>query len=277
MTSRPIGIYDSGIGGLTVLRELRKLLPHEDFIYFADTKNLPYGNKSQEQIVEFSRSIIHWFKESCDAKLVVAACHTSSALALDNLSNQFEIPLIGTIRPLLKNILNTPRHQRIGIIATEASAKSQTHATIFRNHGYNGDIHTVGCPDFVPLIESGHLDTESIRSAAKTYLDQFKDLNPDTLIFGCTHYPFIRPLIESLLPTTTHYIDPAEAMSKEVQRHLEISDTLQKRLTFGNVHFVCSSSPHTFEPKVHQFMGHGFGNIKCVDLSASFNKKTAAE
>jgi len=253
MDRRPIGIYDSGVGGLTVLMALKKALPNEDFIYFADTVNLPYGNKSPEQITEFSHRIISWMQNKISAKMVISACHTSSALALESASNKFKIPVIGTIMPLLRCIINNNSYKRIGIIATLASATSRAHETIFLKNGFTGTVRSIACPDFVPLIESNQIDLLTLKKCATEYLSVFKEENLDTLIYGCTHYPFIKNIITNILPIEMQYIDPAEYISIEVEESLSSSSSLNK--SGGNVKFYSSSDPEAFAAKLNLLTG----------------------
>lgn len=266
MKSRPIGIYDSGIGGLTVLKEFIKLFPHEDFIYFADTLNFPYGNKSKTQIVDYTRAIISWLQNEMDAKFVIAACHTISALALDELKNEFHVPIIGTIYPLLKNLLNNDTHKKVGIIATPASALSRTHENIFIKHGFTGQILSVGCADFAPLIEAGQLEIEELKISATIYLKQFDDFKPDTLLYGCTHYPFIKSIIEKILPTTMQYLDPAAPMALEAFEILQDHKLLNTTQNKGTIQFYCSHAPERFETKIKKFIEFSHQHVICKNI-----------
>jgi glutamate racemase len=252
---KPIGIYDSGVGGFTVLRELILSFPHEDFIYFADTAHLPYGDKSPEQIISYSHNITSWFQNEMNAKMVIAACNTSSALALDHLN--FNIPIIGTIYPLLSHIMESAS---LGIIATPASAKSRMHENIFIKNGFEGNVTCIECPDFVPLIESGKFQGAEIENAARQYLKEFEAQNIDTLIYGCTHYPFIKNIIKNILPKNIKYIDPAHYISLEVQNLISRPSDEQQ----GSIKFYCSSEQDVFESKIKRLMNvkHPFISLK---------------
>ena len=252
MSTKPIGVYDSGIGGLTVLKALQEQLPFENFVYFADTAHLPYGNKTPEQITAYCQSILTWMQDVAGVKMVVGACHTSSAIALPMLSPQFSMPIIGAIEPLLETILHI-KDARIGIIATPTAAASLMHERIFRQHGFTGTVMTIGCPDFVPLIEAGlatgQLDTALLQERAATYLQPFHAQQLNTLIYGCTHYPLIDAIIEPLLPTV-RCIDPAEAIAKQVvcvlnQRQLQNTSGLKPAMRFE-----CNTDRVVFQKKV---------------------------
>ncbi len=237
---KPIGVYDSGVGGLTVLKELVKYFPCEDFVYFADTQNLPYGDKTSDQIKEYSKNIVTWFESVVDAKMVIAACNTSSAIALDELV--CKIPVIGTIYPILDEIMGSCT---IGIIATPASVQSMMHESIFIKNGFKGKVVYASCPDFVPLIESGKIEGPEIENAAKEYLSAFEGYDIDTLIYGCTHYPFIKNTIESFLPNIK-YIDPSSFIAREVSKGNISNDCT------GSVKFYCSSDSDEFLAKIQR-------------------------
>jgi len=257
---RPIGIYDSGIGGLTVLKTLIEQLPNEKFIYFADTANLPYGNKTPGEIIQFSHNIISWFQNTMQTKLVIAACHTSSALALNKLSDNtanFDIPIIGTIYPMLNTIINSKQHNNIGIIATKASIESKIHENIFKAHGFNGKIVSISCPNFVPIIEADSIDHKELDYHAEIYLREFIKEDLDTLIFGCTHYPLIKTNIAKLLPKHIKYIDPAEHIARDTIALLtnnNLLNSLNQTSNQSNLTFYCSKDADKFGSKIKNIL-----------------------
>jgi glutamate racemase len=243
MIQDPIGIYDSGLGGLSVLKEFAKAFPHKNFLYFADTAHLPYGQKSPEEILLYSYNIVQWLQtqKSC---LIVAACHTSSALALESIEKQCSTPLIGTIYPMVHTLISRKSKPRLGIIATLASAQSRTHERIFKKHGFSGEILTLACPDFVPFVESGTLEGPVVLEKAMDYLLPFKAFQPHLLLYGCTHYPFLAQTIHQAmeklltdlplphppdqsftpLPESTKpiYLNPAHSMVLEACKKLHL-------------------------------------------------------
>jgi glutamate racemase len=250
MDKRPIGIFDSGIGGLTVLNELRKALPQEDFIYFADTKNLPYGSKTPEQIIGFSNNIIRFLQDDMNSKLVIAACNTSSAIAIDQIATNFNIPIIGTIHPIINNILNNNHYKKMGIIATEAAANSKYHENILIKHGFQGEIFSIKCPEFTPLIEEYPINYDKITIYAKKYLKIFDEQRLDSLIYGCTHYPFISNIIENILPKSMQYINPAIDITITTRDYLSSNNLLNNNSNNGDIAFYCSSAPEIFKAKI---------------------------
>ena len=255
MSTRPIGVYDSGVGGLTVLQVLQQHLPHENFVYFADTAHLPYGNKTPEQIKEYTHEILRWMQDIADVKMIVAACHTSSAIALPDLASQFTMPIIGTIDPLL----NVLPDNGIGIIATPAAANSRMHEHIFRHHGFTSPIVAIGCPDFVPLIEegleTGHLNTTLLKKRAEEYLKPFYTQPLHTLIYGCTHYPLISSIIENVLPQNIRCIDPAEAITKKVVQTLQDRHLLNAKNFKPSIKFECNTDQAVFQQKLRRALG----------------------
>lgn len=265
MNQQPIGIYDSGVGGLTVLQALRHHFPRENFVYIADTVNLPYGHRPPEEILHISKNIVLYLHRHHRVKLVVAACNTSSALALDWVSQKVSIPTIGTIKPLRR--LKDANHQLeagIVILATPNSAASRYHENFLRQHGITAPIYTVGCPDFVPLIEAGDLDAPSLRAAALRYLSPVLSLGFGSILFGCTHYPFLKPLLETIVPPTTLYLNPADFMVADVQdyvSHIEQNTptTSVASSPQGSCRFFASAAPEVFGEKLRQLMGESFG------------------
>ncbi len=252
--NHPIGIFDSGVGGLTVLRALRAALPYERMIYFADTANVPYGDKTPDQIKAFSKRILKWMQDELGVKLVIAACHTSSALALSEVAKEFKIPVIGTIDPTVAAILQDKRHSRVGIIATPASAQNLTHEKALIQSGFDGVIHTIPCREFVPLIESGKLDGNELHEITEHYLEPFHEMNLTTLIYGCTHYPWISDVIVRYLPPSVTCIDPAHHIVAETTHTLMNMALLNKTAVSQHVDFYCSARPDQFAEVTARFL-----------------------
>lgn len=247
---KPIGIYDSGIGGLSVLKAMQKQLPGEDFVYFADTAHLPYGDKSPAQIMAYSRRIISWLQDEKNVKLVVSACHTSSAIALEPLRKDFQVPIIGMIAPFLRVILNGATYHRIGIIATPTSVASRGHEKHILQSGFKGKLLSIACPKFVPFIESGAWETEAFEAYARQYLSVFESERLDTLIYGCSHYPFIRSVIERILPSHMQFIDPTHHVALAAVKLLTQHKRCYTHCDDGHVQFYCSKDPQDFADKV---------------------------
>lgn len=245
-----IGVFDSGVGGLTVLRTLQKCLPQESFLYFGDTARVPYGNRSQPEIVQFGREIIHWMLTQ-GVKMVVMACNTSSALALDEIRQEFPIPVLGLILPGAKAAVQ--QGDRIGVIATPATVHSDAYARAIQEISPQARVWQVGCPEFVPLIENNQLHIPETRQIVASYLNLLVDQEINTLVYGCTHYPHLAPIIEQLLPATVRCVDPAGALSQAVVQELQALGLGRFSRQQGQCRFVVSGSPSQFMQVVRQW------------------------
>ena len=238
---KPIGIFDSGIGGLTVLNELQKILPHENFIYYADTKHLPYGDKSKEEIISFSKYIAKYFIEN-DVKAIVIACGTASALAFETLKNDYDVPIFNVIDSTV-NHLNS---NNIGIIATCASISSNVWDNKILEKLPNANITKVACPKLVPLAENGLVDTTEAEIALTEYLKIIKEKNVDTLILGCTHYPLFLPLIKKILDSNTNIINIGTPLATEFKSYLDSNNLNSTQNEIVKVQYVVSGDKNKF-------------------------------
>ena len=223
----PVGVFDSGIGGLTVAREIMRNLPSEKIVYFGDTARLPYGNKSKETIIRFSRQIVRFLMKQ-DVKAIVIACNTASAFALDTLKKEFDIPIIGVIDAGAEVAASVTKNHRIGVIGTVGTIGSGIHAEYL--HRLDPRIEVVGkaCPLFVPLAEEGWLNDPVTEAVAHRYLDDLKKKDIDTLILGCTHYPLLRSLIGNVMGSHVRLVNPAYETALELRNLLTEKDLLSK-------------------------------------------------
>jgi glutamate racemase len=246
-SSYPIGIFDSGVGGLTVLRELRKQLPHESVVYFADTARLPYGSKSPAEIIEFVYQILTWMR-SQQVKMVIMACNTSSALALDILRPHFDFPVLGLILPGARAAVK--RGKQIGVIATEATVKSNAYAQAMQETQADIKVWQVACPEFVPLIEGDRLNDPYTFQVARNYLQPLIQAEIDTLVFGCTHYPHLRGILANVLPYPVNFINPATYVVKAAVQELELlglrHNNLEIAVSNAFTRFYVSGDPEQF-------------------------------
>lgn len=214
-----IGVFDSGVGGLTVLREFYRQLPNESLLYLADTARLPYGTRSPEEIIQFSREILSWMQ--CQGvKMVVMACNTSSALALDVVRDEFDIPILGLILPAAR--VAVERGSRIGVIATPVTAASDAYRQAMLEIEPTVQVWQMGCPEFVPIIEQGRLYEPATQAIAQQYLAPLLEQQIDTLVYGCTHYPHLAGTIEPLLPEGVVTLDPAVHVVAAAAQELEL-------------------------------------------------------
>lgn len=203
--NRPIGLYDSGIGGLSVVREVFRQLPHESVLYMGDTARVPYGSRSESEILAFNREIVDWLLET-GAKAILIACNTSSAMALPMLRASCPVPVIGLIGPGAETALAAGR--RVGVIATQGTVRSGAYGHAIRALDPGAEVREVACPGLVPLVESGRWDGPEAVAVVKEAIAPFLADPPDCLVLGCTHYPHLAPLIRALLPGVT-LVDPA--------------------------------------------------------------------
>ncbi|MEM6501113.1 MAG: glutamate racemase [Cyanobacteria bacterium P01_C01_bin.89] len=215
---QPIGVFDSGAGGLTVLKELERQLPNEPLLYLGDTARVPYGTRSPEEIVEFARQIIRWMVGR-NVKMVVMACNTSSALALDTMRQEFDLPILGLIQPAAA--LASSRGQRIGVIATPTTAKSHAYRDAIRERSPHTAVWEVGCPEFVPIVEEGRIHHPETLGTVRTYIQPLLDQGIDSLVYGCTHYPHLAPVLDQVLPRAIVRIDPAVSIVRDAKMVLD--------------------------------------------------------
>lgn len=217
--TRPIGIFDSGVGGLTVVKSLVEQLPGESFIYFGDTAHLPYGNKSREQLCRYAQDIIAFLRDN-DVKAIVVACGTHSSITLPEIENDYPIPLLGVVKPGARAAVRTSRNQRIGVIATQASVNSGSYSKAITAIDGDCQVFANACPRFVPLVESGQLEGAQVEEAVREYIDPLLEKGIDTLVLGCTHYPFLIPVIKKHVGTTVRLVDPATETVEELKNLL---------------------------------------------------------
>lgn len=216
---KPIGVFDSGVGGLTVAREIMRQLPNENLVYFGDTARVPYGSKSPNTVLRFSRQIVNFLRTK-DVKAIVVACNTASALALPTIQEEIDIPIIGVVEAGAKTACEVTKTKHIGVIGTEGTIKSRVYTQCLTK--LDSDITVVGkpCPLFVPLVEEGLVEDRVTDDIASRYLGELRDYNIDTLILGCTHYPLIRNTIARIMGEQVKLVNPAYETTKSLKELL---------------------------------------------------------
>lgn len=225
MDKRPIGVFDSGIGGITVVRHIHKMLPKESVVYFGDSANLPYGTKTPQQICNFARENIRQL-ESYNVKYIIAACGTVSAIFPRSESSKLSVPYTGIILPAVKKACSVTKTKEIALIGTEASVKSGAYQKEISKLMPEIKIHSIPCQDFVELVENGKTSPKdkSVRAVAEDYLKPLLNTNTDTLILGCTHFPFLRDVIQDIVSSSVMLVDPCEEAVNYLSAYLEEND-----------------------------------------------------
>lgn len=264
--SAPIGIFDSGVGGLTVLKEIERQLPKESILYVGDTARLPYGDRTPGEILEFVREIIAWMMGK-QVKMVMMACNTSSALALEQVQAEFPVPILGLIHPGARAAAKAG--QRVGVIATPATVASNAYRDAILEVNAQTQVWQVGCPRFVPLIEGDRLLSPEIKQVAAEYLRPLLAANIDTLIYGCTHYPHLEPVLRSLLPSQVQRINPAVHMVRAAAKELELLN-LKNPGPARPPQFYVSGNPQQFAHLSERWLGYQplVGQVSFVPVAA---------
>ena len=265
MTWKSIGIFDSGVGGLTVLKEVVKALPQEDTIYLGDTARVPYGTKSPETVTRYSLQVTSFLVER-DIKLLVVACNTASAVSLDALKNHFSIPIIGVIEPGARRAVSVTRSGKVGVIGTTATIQSSAYTKAIKKIDRGIEVVTRACPLFVPLAEEGWVDNEVARLTARNYLQGLKDEGVDTLVLGCTHYPLLKGIIAEVMGDGVELVDSAEETARTVAETLGAGDILRPSSEKGNHHFFVTDVPAGFIRVGNRFLGGRLGDVYQVNL-----------
>lgn len=273
---KAIGIFDSGVGGLTVLKEIIKVLPQEDTIYFGDTARVPYGSKSPETVTRYSRQITA-FLVSRDIKMLVVACNTASAVSLAALKKEFSIPIIGVIEPGARRAASVTRSGKVGVIGTAGTIKSSAYAKAIKRINPGIEVVTRACPLFVPLAEEGWLDNEVARLTAQTYLQGLKEEGVDTLVLGCTHYPILKGIIAEVMGEGVTLVDSAEETAFAVAEILRGKALLRPSSEKGNHHFFVSDVPAGFIRVGNRFLGGRLGDVYQVSLDEEGREETTDE
>ncbi len=238
--NNPIGIFDSGVGGLTVMREFIKEMPNEDLIYFGDTARVPYGSKSKEIVTEYSKQIVN-FLNTKNVKMIVIACNTATALAFSDLKKHTNIPIIEVITPGSFSAFNTTVNKKVGIIGTEATVKSQEYVNKIKALDSDIDVFQAACPLLVPLVEEGWVTKDVTSEICKDYLSLLLDKNIDTLVLGCTHYPLLQETIEDICEDVK-VINPAKSTCLNAKKYLEDNNMLAEE---KSGHYTLYTSDYT--------------------------------
>lgn len=265
LSNQPIGLFDSGVGGLTVVHEVLNRLPHEEIVYFGDTARVPYGTKSARVVQEFALQDAQFLLKH-DVKMIVVACHTASSFALDRLQQTLDVPVLGVTQPGVDAAVRVTRNGRIGVIGTRGTISSGTYERLFTQANNELQVTGQACPLFVPLAEEGWLDEKVTRDIATIYLEKLIDQNVDTLVLGCTHYPLLKSVIQSIVGEAVCLIDSAEETAKVIQTTLIESGMITRLCNKPDHRFFVSDIPAQFREVGERFLGRSLEPLMQVNL-----------
>ncbi len=266
-SDRPIGVFDSGIGGLTVVRALRRQLPDESILYFGDTARVPYGAKSPETVVRYSQEAAARLLAR-DVKLIVIACNTATAHAFEDLHASLPVPVIGVIEPGARSAVAASRTGRIGVIGTTGTIRSGAYDLAVRRRLDDARVYAQPCPLFVPLVEEGRCEGEATHLIAREYLAPLRDMDVDVLILGCTHYPLLRPMLQDIMGPEVILVDSAEQTAIDVAERLDAEGLRNQSGNEPTCTFLASDSPLRFRDVGRGFVGDLIGSVELVDAEA---------
>lgn len=264
----PIGVFDSGVGGLTVVREIMRQIPKERIVYFGDTARVPYGSKSKETVTRYSEQIVR-FLETQQVKAIVIACNTASAYALEEIEKKVKIPMLGVVKPGAKTAAEVTRNGKIGVIATQGTIESKIYGKYIQKLKKEAQVIGKACPLFVPLVEEGLLEDPVTDEIAQRYLSVLIDSGIDTLILGCTHYPLIRKTIGKVMGEQVRLVNPAYETALELKLLLEEKQLLQDEkpmLGTNQYQFFVSDGADKFRYFANTIFKYGVLAVKQINI-----------
>ncbi len=261
----PIGIFDSGIGGLTVVQSLIEGLYHEDFIYFGDTAHVPYGNKSAEDLFTYAYNIINFLIKN-QVKAVVVACGTHSSVTLPKISQEYDLPILGVVEPGAQVAANSSQNKRIGLLATQATTNSLAYTKAINTIDDKCQVFEVACPKFVPLVEKGDLSSAVVKDAVVEYLRPLLEESVDTIVLGCTHYPFLNQVIQDYVGANVRIIDPSFATVESLKNLLSKQGLLNDRQNNPSREFYVSGNDESFYKVGNLLLGNIITKVSKVNL-----------
>ncbi len=268
LNDAPIGVFDSGVGGLTVVREIIRQIPNEKIVYFGDTARVPYGSKSKDIVTKYSKQIVR-FLQTQQVKAIVVACNTASAYALDEIEKEIDIPIIGVVKPGAKVAAEATRNGKIGVIGTEGTVNSRIYSTYIKDIRSDVDVVGKACPLFVPLVEEGLLIDPVTDEIAMRYLSELIDIDIDTLILGCTHYPLIRSTVGRIMGENVTLVNPAYETARELKELLAAEGLLNEKeagLGENKYRFFVSDGAEKFKRFANSILKYGILSAKTINI-----------
>jgi glutamate racemase len=266
MDSRPVGVFDSGVGGLTVLHECLVTMPHEDFVYLGDHARLPYGPRPLDEVRRFAREI-GAFLEGQEVKLIVVACNTATSAALPLLQEELAVPVVAVLAPEAHAAVQATRNRRVGLLATEGTVESGRYRELVRGLDAGVSFHPVACPRLVPLIEGDDPYAEETETAVREYAAPLKEAGVDTVILGCTHYPLIRPIFQRVFGRDVTLVFSAEETAREVAETLARKGAENDPDREGSYRFLTTGDPATFREMGRRFLQLPIGEVEQVSVA----------
>ena len=261
----PIGVFDSGMGGLTVVAEMITQLPNESIIYFGDTARLPYGPKSPDTVLRYSREITSYLRDE-GVKALVVACNTATAHAVPALRREFKLPIVGVIEPGARAAAAVTKTKRVGVIGTAGTIKSRAYEKEIRKILPDVEVHAQSCGLFVPLVEEGWVDSEPTRAIARNYLAPLVSAEVDTLVLGCTHYPLLKSVIGNVMGRDVRLIDSAHETARETAEVLRNQGLANETPNGARYRFIASDAPDTFLTLGQRFLGSPIDRVETRTL-----------
>ncbi|MGL6106366.1 glutamate racemase [Romboutsia sp.] len=264
MNDRPIGVFDSGLGGLTVLKEIMKILPNENIVYFGDTARVPYGPRSKETVMKYTFQAIN-FLISKNVKAIVIACNTATARCLKEANEKYDIPILGVIEAGARTAAYSTKNKIVGVIGTEGTIRSKAYNLEIGKIDKDIRIIDKSCPLFVPIVEEGWANTDIASLTAKRYLKELVDENIDSLVLGCTHYPLLKRTIGQIVGEKVKLVNPAKETAKDLKKVLEANSVLRKDNS-GVYEYYVSDIPEKFASIAGEFLKKEIKDIKTIEI-----------
>ncbi len=265
MDNRPIGVFDSGLGGLSCVKELMRIMPGEDVIYFGDTGRVPYGSRSQETLMKYVRQDIRFLK-SFDIKMIIIACGTASSAVLPWIGDELDTKIMGVVQPASKRATETTKNGKIGVLGTAATVKYGKYVEDIKKLSPKAQVFQKACPMFVPLVENGYVDSDVTEIIAREYLAEIKEKAVDTLILGCTHYPLLKDIIQEVTGDGVELIDSGAAAAQSAYEFLKNADMLNTK-ALGEYKYFVSDSTEDFAKLGSIFLSKPIGeNVEKIDI-----------
>lgn len=262
---KPIGVFDSGIGGLTVVKRIAAALPEENIVYFGDTARVPYGSKSNDTVIEYSIEDAKFLMQK-NVKAIVVACNTASSIALDKLKKTFNVPIIGMIEPGALTAVKTTKNNRVGVIGTRATISNKAYSNKIKELNPDIQVFETACPLFVPLAEEGWIDHKATYEIAEEYLNELREENIDTLVLGCTHYPILSKVIQDIIGENVTLVDSGIVAAEMIRGELDRTDLHTNSYSVGNQELYVSDIPTKFREVAELFLGNPVKDVHKVEV-----------